>query len=51
MVYNKKIAIIYNPASGKKKRVRPLIEKRLDEAGIPYEFLESKNYFETWELA
>jgi hypothetical protein len=43
--YDKKIAIIYNPNSGKKRNMRPLIEHRLSEAKIGFEFLESKKHF------
>lgn len=51
VVYSKKIGIIYNPFSGKKRNLRPLIEHRLKKAGIEYEFLESKKYFQTFEIA
>ena len=42
---------MFNPNSGKKRDVRPLIKKRFDLEGIPYEFLLSTRLFMTWELA
>jgi hypothetical protein len=45
VVYAKKIAIIYNSNSGKKRNIRGLIEHRLHSAEIEYEFLESRRYF------
>ena len=41
IIYSKPIAIIYNPNSGKKRNLRPLIIKRFKAALIPYEFLET----------
>jgi sphingosine kinase len=49
--YTKPIAIIYNPNSGKKIDIRAHIRRRLDEANIKYEFLESKVAFDTWRIA
>jgi diacylglycerol kinase family enzyme len=43
--YDKKVAVIYNPNSGKKRNVKRLIEKRLSESGISFEFLESEKPF------
>ena len=40
-IHEKPLAIIYNPASGKKTNLRPLIMKRLDTEKVPYEFLET----------
>jgi len=37
--YDRPIGIIYNPNSGKKRDLRPLIEKRLSEHNIAYELL------------
>ena len=39
--YGKPIAIVFNPNSGKKNDIRPMIEKRLEIAKIPFEFLLS----------
>lgn len=50
ILYDKPIAIIYNPNSGKKRNVRQIIAERLDLAGVPYEFLESKKAFDTWMI-
>ena len=41
IIYSKPIAIIYNPNSGKKRNLKPLIIKRFKAALIPYEFLET----------
>ena len=49
--YDKPIAIIYNPASGRKINIKGIISSRLDNEQLPYEFLESTKYFETWEIA
>jgi Diacylglycerol kinase catalytic domain len=51
LVFVKPLAIIVNPNSGKKRDVRVAIQKRLDLAGVPFEFLLSTKYFMTWELA
>jgi diacylglycerol kinase (ATP) len=51
MIYIKPIAIIYNPNSGKKRNIRPLIEHRLTEANIQFEFLPSMRYLQTWDIA
>jgi diacylglycerol kinase (ATP) len=45
------LAIIYNPNSGKKRDIRYLIEYRLNQANIKYEFLSSLRYLQTWDLA
>ena len=42
LVYTKPLAIIYNPFSGRKVNIKPLITTRLDMEKIPYELLESK---------
>ena len=46
--YDKPVAIIYNPNSGKKRDVKQVITDRLNMANIPHEFLESKKAFDTW---
>ena len=52
LVYTSKpIAIVVNPSSGKKRDLRPLIQTRLEQAGIPFEFHLSTKYFMTWEIA
>ena len=48
---NKPIAIIYNPVSGKSRNIRPMIEHRLSEAKIPFEFLATKTYFDPFMFA
>jgi diacylglycerol kinase family enzyme len=42
---------VYNPNSGKRRNVKGMIEHRLKEANIPFEFLESKGVRDTWEIA
>ena len=44
------MAIVYNPNAGKKRQVKSMIEYRLKEANIPYEFLETKKKFDTYEI-
>lgn len=52
LVYTSKpIAIVVNPSSGKKSDLRPLIQARLEQGGIPFEFHLSTKYFMTWEIA
>ncbi|CDW74738.1 transcriptional regulator [Stylonychia lemnae] len=48
VIYDKPIAIIYNPNAGKKRNIRAIISQRLDAAGIKHEYLESKRVFDTW---
>lgn len=50
-IHEKPLAIIYNPASGKKTNLRPLIMKRLDTEKVPYEFLETQKAFDTFRYA
>lgn len=51
ILYAKKIAIIYNPNSGKKVNIKQVVSKKLDAAKILHEFLPSQRYFHTFELA
>jgi diacylglycerol kinase family enzyme len=39
--FKKPLAIIINPFSGKKRDIRPVIQKRLDMEKISFEFIES----------
>ena len=48
MVYENPIAIVYNPNSGKKTNIRPAIVKKLEEANVPYEFIETKKAGDTY---
>lgn len=50
-VFNKPIAIIYNPNSGKKRNLISIIENRMKSENVPYELMVSTKYFMTWELA
>ena len=43
--------IIYNPNSGKKANLRPLIEARLNKEKIPFEMMPTKKAFEPYEWA
>lgn len=49
--YERPIGIIYNPNSGKKRDLRPLIEKRLSEQNIAYELLATEKSFDTFRYA
>ena len=51
IIYTKPIAIIYNPNSGKKRDLLPLIKLRLEQSNVPFEILLSLRAFMTWELA
>ena len=50
-IREKPVAIIYNPASGKKTNLRPLIEKRLTNENVPFEFLNTEKAFDTFRYA
>ena len=45
------MAIIYNPESGRKRNVRPLIEKNLIKAKIPYEFFATERRMHAFQIA
>ena len=47
----KPIAIIYNPASGKKTNLVPLIEARLNQEGIPFELMPTGQYLDSYNFA
>lgn len=49
--YNKKVAIVYNPNSGKKRDVRTDIIKILNERKIEYQFYETKGFMDAWKIA
>ena len=51
MIYNKPVAVIYNPTSGKKKNIRDTIVERLDMEQINAEFFETERFMHAWELA
>jgi len=44
--YSKKLAIIYNPAAGKKNTIKDKIRKKLIANNIEFEFLETKAYMD-----
>ena len=46
MSYSKKLAIIYNPNSGRKIDRKAQISNALDKNSIKYEFLETKGYLD-----
>ena len=50
LVYSKPIAIVYNPNSGKKRNLRPVIMQRFDAAKIPYDFIESLAVGDTYKI-
>jgi diacylglycerol kinase family enzyme len=49
--YNKKVGVIYNPNSGKKRDVRGEIIKVLASKDIDYQLLESSGYMHAWRIA
>ena len=49
--YTKPIAIIYNPNSGKKRDLKPLIEERLSAHNIPYVLIPTQKKFDTFQFA
>lgn len=48
---DKPIVIIYNPNSGKLIDLRPIIEQRLNAAGIKFELMPTQKYFDAFEFA
>ena len=50
ITYAKKLAIIYNPVSGKKNSIKEKIVKRLQENKIEFEFLETKAYMDACNI-
>ena len=49
--FTKPVAVIFNPASGKKKDIRPLIEKKFKENNIKVEFFETQRVMHAWLMA
>ena len=49
--YEKPIAIIINPNSGKKIDLMPMIASRLEEEQIPFEWIPTKKVFDTFTLS
>ena len=47
----KPVAIIYNPVSGKKTNLIPLIENRLTREGVPFEMMPTGQYLDTYNFA
>jgi hypothetical protein len=50
IIYDKGVAIVYNPSSGKRKDIRPYIEKRLNEANIKMKFFETERRMHAFEI-
>ena len=50
-IYDKPVAVIYNPASGKKKDVRGIITDTLNAEQIDVKFYETNRVMHGWELA
>jgi diacylglycerol kinase family enzyme len=51
ITFDKPVAIIINPNSGKKRDFRALISSRLTQSRIAFTYFESTRAFMTWELA
>jgi len=49
--YKRPIVVIYNPNSGKKRDLAPLIEDRFKAENIPYEMMPTQKAFDTFEFA
>ena len=49
--YDKSVAVIYNPASGKKKDIRELIQNQLSSHDIKCEFYGTKSPMDGWKIA
>lgn len=47
----KPIVIVYNPNSGKKLNLLPLIEGRLNQEGISFELMPTQQYLDTYNFA
>ena len=50
VVYDKKVAIIYNPTSGKRINIRKKLSEALTEREIQHEFFETQYSMHGWEL-
>ena len=48
--YQKGVAIIYNPTSGKKKNIKPLLERCLTKAKIKCEFFQTERRMHAFEI-
>jgi len=51
ITYNKPLCIIYNPVSGKKTNLLPLMENKLKIANVPYELIPTQKAFDPYEFA
>ena len=51
MSYNKGVAIIYNPESGKKKNIKSVLENSLKKAKIPFTFFTTERSMHAFEIA
>jgi diacylglycerol kinase family enzyme len=49
--FTKKLAVIYNPISGKKTDIKDDIQKRLDENNLQSDWFETKGYLDAWKYA
>jgi len=44
IIYDKKIAIVYNPNAGRKVEYKSRISEKLNEFNIKHEFMETKAF-------
>ena len=51
VLYDKPVAVIYNPTSGKRRDIRTFITDKLTSEQIEVEFYETKRYMHAWEYA
>ena len=49
--FNKPVAVIFNPTSGSKRDIRPLIQDKLTKHGIKVNFFETLRLMHAWDLA
>ena len=50
VAYNRKVAIIYNPNSGKKRDIRAQLISTLTSKKIQYQIYETKGYMDAWQI-
>ena len=50
-IYDKPVAVIYNPASGKRKDIRKTIADKLSAESIEVKFYDTERQMHAWELA
>ena len=50
IIYDRPLAIIYNPSAGKRIDMKAKIAQKLDQYGIKYEFLETQGFLDAYRF-